>query len=329
MNTEENNISKRINKQDREACDALCRELLSNKAVLARILKECTDEFKNIDPNEIAEKYIEPNPMIGGEIGNESEAEKSIHGMKNEEKSLEDGTIVYDIRFRAIVPGTEKEKIELIINVEVQNRDNPGYPLIKRGIYYGARLISSQKGEEFVKSRYQDIKKVYSIWVCTNVSKEKKNTITKYAIREENIIGEVHEKKENYDLMDIVMVGMGEENDRNYRGIFELLDLLIKSRKPAEERKEKLKNIGIPMTEKLEEDVIRMCNVSYGIYEEGINYGKEEGRREGRKEGIDRGQIKMVRNLAKSMNITFEKSMELLNIPEEDRERYARLLKQN
>ena len=61
------------------------------------------------------------------------------------DKSVREGTVTYDIRFRAIVPDSE-EQIALIINVEDQNDFYPGYPLIKRGIYYCCRMISSQYG---------------------------------------------------------------------------------------------------------------------------------------------------------------------------------------
>ena len=56
-----------------------------------------------------------------------------ISGMDTEDKSVREGTVTYDIRFRAIVPDSE-EQIALIINVEAQNDFYPGYPLIKRGI---------------------------------------------------------------------------------------------------------------------------------------------------------------------------------------------------
>ena len=56
--------------------------------------------------------------------------------------------------------------IALIINVEAQNDFYPGYPLIKRGIYYCCRMISSQYGREFTGPHYEKIKKVYSIWIC-------------------------------------------------------------------------------------------------------------------------------------------------------------------
>ena len=36
----------------------------------------------------------------------------------------------------------------------------PGYPLLKRGIYYCSRMISGQYGTVFVKSDYGKIKKV-------------------------------------------------------------------------------------------------------------------------------------------------------------------------
>ena len=68
-----------------------------------------------------------------------------ISGMDTEDKSVREGTVTYDIRFRAIVPDSE-EQIALIINVEAQNDFYPGYPLIKRGIYYCCRMISSQYG---------------------------------------------------------------------------------------------------------------------------------------------------------------------------------------
>jgi hypothetical protein len=52
-------------------------------------------------------------------------------------------TIYYDIRFKAYVPGKD-EPIMLIINLEIQLDDTPGYPLVKRGFYYCARMISEQ-----------------------------------------------------------------------------------------------------------------------------------------------------------------------------------------
>lgn len=70
--------------------------------------------------------------------------------------------VTFDVRFTVQAPGTG-ETIKLIINLEAQNDFHPGYPLIKRVVYYCSRLISSQYGSVFVKSDYGSIQKVYSI----------------------------------------------------------------------------------------------------------------------------------------------------------------------
>lgn len=85
-----------------------------------------------------------------------------------------------------------------------QNDFYAGYPLIKRTLYYCSRMISSQYGKEFVHQEYEKIKKVYSIWLCAEPPKNRQNTITRYVMKEENIIGDVAEKREDYDLLTIM-----------------------------------------------------------------------------------------------------------------------------
>ena len=109
-----------------------------------------------------------------------------INGMDAEDKSVHEGTVTFDIRLRAIVLSF-REPIALIINVEAQDKFYPGYPLIKRGIYYCCRMISSQYGREFTDSHYEKIKKVYSIWICVNPPKNRENTITRYRPVEEHL----------------------------------------------------------------------------------------------------------------------------------------------
>ena len=70
------------------------------------------------------------------------------------------------------------------------------YPIIKRGIYYCARMISSQYGTVFAGAHYEKIQKVYSVWICMNPPARRKNTITEYSLNEKNIVGAVEEKEE-------------------------------------------------------------------------------------------------------------------------------------
>ena len=149
---------------DSASYDAACKRVLSEKAILARIMKSCLEEYKDQDVNDIADRYIEGQPQVSAVPVLPDEEGTIINGMDTEDKSVHEGTVTYDIRFRAIVPSS-KEQIALIINIETQNDFYPGYPLIKRGIYYCSRMISSQYGREFTSSHYEKIKKVYSIFI--------------------------------------------------------------------------------------------------------------------------------------------------------------------
>lgn len=50
-------------------------------------------------------------------------------------------------------------------------------------------MLSSQYGSVFTKSHYEKIKKVYSIWICTDVPQDRAGTITKYEVHEVNVYG--------------------------------------------------------------------------------------------------------------------------------------------
>jgi len=93
--------------------DAACKRVLSEKAILARIMKSCLEEYKECDVNDIAEKYIEGQPQVSAVPVLPDEGGTVISGMDTEDKSVHEGTVTYDIRFRAIVPGSE-EQIALI-----------------------------------------------------------------------------------------------------------------------------------------------------------------------------------------------------------------------
>ena len=137
--------------------------------------------------NDIVEKYIEGTPEVGSvgvHVDDTNRPKKStdvIKGSNNEDSTLTEGTLFYDVRFDAIAPKSadsaeQEEVIRLIINVEAQTKFKPGYPLTKRAIYYCSRMISAQHGSIFTKSEYGKIRKVYSIWICTQPSDGFENT---------------------------------------------------------------------------------------------------------------------------------------------------------
>ena len=278
MNTD-TTIAKNIRVADEKASyDAACKRLLSEKIILAWIMKNCLEEYRDCDVDEIAEKYIEGTPQVG-EVAvapDESNCVSVIQGAGNEDTSLTEGTIFYDIRFLAIAP-VSAELIRLIINIEAQNDFYPGYPLIKRGIYYCSRMISAQYGTEFTNSHYENIKKVYSIWICMNPPKSRENSITRYYIAEENLVGSVKERKADYDLMAAVMICLGKERDSG-TDLLKLLNVLLSTETGSQDKCQILEeDFHIRMTQTLESEVSLMCNLSKGVEEKGIEKGRQEG----------------------------------------------------
>ena len=310
--------------KDGAVYDAACKRLLANKSILSWILKECVEEYKDYPVKDIAQKYIEGSPEISSVPLHRDEAE-FITGDNTEDSSLYEGVITYDIRFSAYAPGSD-DIIELIINIEAQNNYYPGYPLIKRGIYYCSRMISSQYETVFSESHYENIKKVYSIWICTNPPKTRMNTIMRYRMHEDSIYGSAPEKQENYDLMSVIMFCLGKTDDENSSSAINLLNTLMSPDIKTEEKKNILENnFEIEMTKELESEVSVMCNVSVGILEEGFNRGIKKGI----EKGIEKGKIEILANLINNMNWSLEQALSAAGLSEEEKIKYSEYFKNN
>ena len=290
--------------------DETAKKMLANKQVLAQIMKDCVNEYSDCTVDDIIEKYIEGTPevsTVGVHVDDTNRHKKStdvIKGSNNEDSTLTEGTLFYDVCFDAIAPkaedSVEPEKvIRLIINVEAQTKFKPGYPLTKRAIYYCSRMISAQHGPIFTNSEYGKIRKVYSIWVCTHPTKEFQNTLIRYSIRPEQLIGNAVEKSENYDLMSVVTICLGESGTENYTGIVKFMDVLLSSSRAATEKKKILEEeFGVAMNEDLEREVLVMCNLSQGV------------KAEGREEGISIGEMRMLVQLVRDGDLKMERAAE-------------------
>jgi len=270
---------------EKDMYDQTCKRILSNKIILAWIMKDCISEYQDLEVNDIASKYIEGVPDVGkaNVVSSENEV---IHGLPNEEVGSH-GEFYYDIHYRALapIPSTD-EFTKLIINIEAQNKYNPGYPLVKRGAYYASSMISGQYGTVFKNSNYQKIQKAVSIWICRDVAKYRENTIASYDVNETIIAGNVREKKADYDLLSIVMICLGRPKDEQQPNILKMLNTLLSKEVRAAEKIEFLETeFKIPATENLKKDVETMCNLSEGIEQEGIRKGMETGIKTGMKKG--------------------------------------------
>lgn len=256
---------------DRAKYDRSVKALLSNKSILAWILKCCVKEFFDCDLAKITE-CIEGTPDVATKAVHRNEADVpldgniEIQGDNTEDSSITEQTITYDIRFTAIVPDT-KEIVELLINVEAQKQDE-GYPLEKRVIYYLSRLISGQYGTVFTHSHYEKIQKVYSIWICSGAPNYKKNTISGISMRNDAIFGNASLNHKDVDLMQDVIINLGEAEEKVDSDILNLMNTLLSSKVSENEKKRVMKeDFRIAMTEKLESEVSEMCNLSKEIWD--------------------------------------------------------------
>ena len=270
---------------DKAQYDRCAKKLLAFKAIDAWILKTCVKEFYPYSVEYITEHCLSGEVEISEHAVHQDQLNRSkrVNGdeqvtkMNSESSSVNEGTVYYDVRFNAIAP-TNEEIIKLIINLEIQTNDKPGYELVTRGIYYCARMISEQHDSVFIGEHYEKIQKVYSIWICPSTPECRKNQMTRYHMTKDQVIGNTYVKEQAYDLMEIIILSLGEpENDADC-SILNLLNTLFSPSVLPDEKKNVLsKKYNIAMTAELESEVQRMCNLSTAIENQGIKKGRAEG----------------------------------------------------
>jgi len=250
--------------------DTEAKKLLSNKEILARIIKYSVEEFQNYSIPEIIDS-IEGDPLISKLKVRPGHSPGNIVGRSNSDKEIDEGEITYDILFHVITPDNQRTKI--IINVEAQNKYYPGYDLVTRGIFYCARILSSQLDTEFNGENYDAIKKVYSIWICKNVPNYAKHTITEYKITPHKIWGNFSGKV-RYDLLSVITVHLGNSNNEE-NPLIRLLDTILSEELSITEKEDILENeFDIQRYFDEKGGLNTVCNLSVGILEKGIEQGK-------------------------------------------------------
>lgn len=252
---------------DNVSYDKAAKRFLAKKILLAWILKYLVTEFKDFSVKEIADKCIEGDPTLNIEtISVDTDYTKlpqNIKGERNENSSVGEGTAIFDIMFRAVVP-TTNETVELIINIEPQRTMHTGYSLLRRAIFYASRMISAQKETEFTGEEYDKIKKVYTIWLVMDAPKGGSNSIRRYEIKEKIIHGRGREDLKNYDLIAAVMVYLG--NKASKHRLLRLLRLIFLDKlKTAEKTKILKRDYDLVLTPVMKEDLRVMGSLALGI----------------------------------------------------------------
>lgn len=254
--------------------DRSVKRVLANTPLLAPITKYTVRELKNYSIP-MVEKFIDADSIQVSQVFVEPGlTNRKILNAELESKIPGEGRAIFDIRFTITLPDGSRTKI--IINIEAQQKSNPGYSLLNRGIFYAAQLSVEFTNDGSDKKQYDNMKKVYSIWICMDCPEDKKDSIINYSF-EPHIIYQGNEKLkvyENCDLMNITFIHLSGKPDQSHHRLIAMLDTLL-ARMDAETKKNKLQEEhNLPMTIKLEKEMNDMCNLSSGIREEGIREGE-------------------------------------------------------
>ena len=263
-------IKNAVSAADQDAqYDDKAKRLLGNKIILAHILVKTVDEFKGMNPKEVV-SYIEGEPLIGvvpvepglTNAGKEENGQRIV-GMNTENAEINEGLVRFDIIFYVRM----KDGIsQVIVNVEAQKDEPTSYHILNRAVFYVSRLVSSQKERDFVKTNYNDIKRVFSIWVCMNMDE---NSMDYVHLTDDKLLGS-YPWKGGLDLLNIVLIGIANElleHDDKYE-LHRLLSTLLSAELTVDEKLGIIKTeYSIPVDEKLRKDMSAMCNLSQGIRE--------------------------------------------------------------
>lgn len=277
MNTE---IANAVNAAgDKAQYDTRVKRLLAQKSILAHILVKTVDEFKGMKPEDVV-KYIEGEPSISvvpvepglANMEKPDAAGQRIVGLNTENAEINEGLVRFDIIFYVRM---KNGLSQIIVNIEAQKDEPTEYKILNRAIFYVSRLISSQKERDFVNTNYDDIKQVFSIWICMNMDD---NSLSHIHFTKDELLKPCNWKG-NLDLLNIVLIGITNEipeHDEKYE-MHRLIGALLSSELKEQEKLDIIEHeYNIPISQEFREDVRIMCNLSTGIEERATERATEK-----------------------------------------------------
>lgn len=281
--------------------DKCIKRILSEPQFLARIIKECVTECANLSYDEIMDSLGQVKFMtVPVEPGL---TENSVLELSQEDYIAGEELIKFDILTFITVPiklaGTT-DYVRLYINIEAQKNEMPGYDISERGIFYMCREVSRQCGTEFTLSKddpikYGNIKKVYSIWICTESAQKRAGTVetinlSKTLTKDGKIIAN-STINDRYDIMCLKILRISKNH--SYVGVknelFHFLTDLVNDEMSKQEKLTALKGYGVKITKTIESEVGSMTMYTQEIADKNINKGIQQ--------GIEKGQELLVKTI--------------------------------
>ena len=200
--------------------DESFKDIIRFKAVASVIIKALIPEFRHMRFTEVARCIVDtserkPDRSDSDIMNEEIDMLPSEVGTKDEKNTIHDSVFKMNKPETITMNLRAVDKI-ITVNIEMQgvtSESQLGYNIVSRAIYYGASLLRGTVPAGDTK--YSNIHKVYSIWLCkNNIRLNKLDEVPKELCvhrfstcrHYESIPGKVERDQKEYDLMEVIMV---------------------------------------------------------------------------------------------------------------------------
>ena len=271
---------------DQEKYDASVKAIFSQPPIIASILRMAVQEFAGMSVEEILPYIIE----VSDGIPVDDTSAGALRNLPQQQTSLLGKLITYDLFIKVRNPSAGAMNVYLFFDFEFQNeyrKSTLGYAPLKRSWAYVARELDGQLGVLAENTDYGSLQKAYSIWICNDhVPSEEQNSMTRYHIVKEDVIGHSVDVPEDYDLMEVIMIRRGDATADEE--IFDFLNGIFNSEietvrkyagrdKVVEAEVKKMGGFGAALAEKkLEEGEVRGTEKTLKLTSYLIENGRSE-----------------------------------------------------
>ncbi len=280
--------------------DADFKKAVHNTDILSVIASRLIPELKGRDLD-FVKRCVSPDGA------------RRLPGLNTEMHNDDDYYVIMDNLFSIIIPG--EREIGLMLNIEGQGDPDPGYPILKRGLYYASGIIFNQKGTVFPGTHYENLRKTYSIWFVLQPKSGDENTIVRYPLMKVLGADDARSTNEDANLLEIIIVNLGRADSETVDETMTVFNEIFAAKDRGDVYKKRLadkykitidddtlrslEDIGMSLGDEIRDYQIRTGykdGFSKGYDEgfdkgldEGYNEGLDEGRNEGLKEGRNKG----------------------------------------
>ena len=171
----------------------------------------------------------------------------------------------------------------ILVNIEAQKDEPSSYYIQNRAVFYACRMVSSQKERDFTGMNYNDIKKVYTIWICMN---QKENSLNYLHLTNEKLMEKTAIEKAG-DLIHIILLGLAKnlppytEKNKLHR----LLGALFTNELTADEKISIIESeYNIEAKNELRKDVRKVSGLGESLVESAAEEAWEQGLELGEKQ---------------------------------------------